>query len=149
MAQDDSGDLILARLDAIGETLTVFKTRASNEVEIGGGDIYPGFNILDGDEDGDGDINARAPLRATPMTMRPLICLADQAPASEIRGKLRAHRRAWIKAVLGDAQLKELCGTTGGMAYRGYVTQFGAGEQVIGKMTLSFEFQYLLAPAHL
>lgn len=149
---DGSGDDIMDRLLAIGQEMKAagdFAFAVRDDVEIGY-DRLPGFNLLDNEEEGNAPIGRpETSDRPTPMRMFPLLCIADQAPAGEIAGRMRALRRKVVRKVMTDATLKTLVGKNGGFAYRGFVADFVATEQILGRMVLRFEFAYLLAPASL
>lgn len=150
---DGSGDDIMARLFAIGEDMKTagdFKSAARGDVEIGAGDVLPGFNLFDGEEEGNGELPRRGAVgRPVLVSMFPLVCIAAQAPAAEIAAVMRVLRRKVIRNVLTDAELIALLGNNGGMAYRGFVSNYVATDQILGRMVVRFEISYVLAPASL
>lgn len=157
MSGDGSGDDIMERLLAIGEEMRDagdFKIAVRDDVEIGDVDlseILPGFNLLEGEEEGNAPVVARPERSAgdTPMRMFPLVCIAAEAPRAEIAGVIRLLRRKVVRKVMTDAQLQAVIGKPGGIAYRGFVADFVATKKILGRMVLRFEIAYQLAPASL
>lgn len=85
------------------------------------------------------------------MELRPqiyaLLMARPQADANEYAVEINQYRNAIMRAVLGDSDLRTLCGPHGDVAYRGLTTDMESGRPMEGELFLDFAFYYLLDPS--
>lgn len=71
----------------------------------------------------------------------------EASRAGEFADLFTQYRNAIIYAILNDADLANLTGANGDIAYRGHQTDMRSGSAMQGEMRLDFRFYYVLDPA--
>lgn len=111
----------------------------------------PCIVIHDGDEvadDNDPQRQASAPRR---VMMTPDITLAVAAEQESVGTELNTLRARIVGAILSDATLIALTGTSpfGGIRYEGCSTELHQGRTIQGMMSIRFSFSYVLRASDL
>lgn len=152
---EDVRELILARLDAIGEAMRgagIFKTWDRNKLDLTPADFPQGV-LLDGDDTPNPDDPQRTGAAARAVTRRveltPQIFLCEKGLSEGVGQKLSRLRAELLKRVLDDDQLTSLCGENGYVRYESAVSSFKMGRQLDSTMLVSFAFGYILKPTAL
>lgn len=142
----DPRESILARLVAIGGTVTDIKTVKRNELGLSE-TMLPAFVVLDGDETGDDrDPVSRRPTAPRIVTMTPEIYVLLPDKAADVGTTLNLMRGRVINAIANDADLLALTKDREGGRYEGAATGLSRGRSMIGECGLSFSFRYVLRP---
>lgn len=148
----DVREAVLVRLLAIAEGIEGVAKTGRNVLDVTGR-ARPAIIIFDGSEnDGDeGATASRSRPSQSPMLIQmiPDIQLVHGAAATEIGTGINALRAKTIKAILTDAELKQIVGGNGEIRYQGCSTDLEKGQSMEGEMHLHFVFRYRLAPAEL
>lgn len=146
----DTRELILAQiavtLATVTGIVTVFRNRGAMKE-----DKFPACGVMDGDERTRLDGDRRGRVRVSPelVTMRPqiFIIMDQRAPLNtDIGPDLNAKRAAVIQALSQDADLLDLVGSNGNIAYDGCETDLKSGQQGLGQMRLDFSITYVVDP---
>ena len=147
----DRREQIIERLFAVLQTITgveqVVRNRGSLEA-----DKRPAIQLMDADEKPeDTPFNRARPAYApnrVRLTPEIYITLATLEP-DDMGPNLNVLRVALLKAVLLDQQLQQLTGESGDIRYDGCQTDLGRGRELIGQMSISVTFVYVLRPMEL
>lgn len=146
----DVREAVLVRLLAIAADIDGVVKTGRNVLDVTG-KSRPAIIILDGSEEEDeGNAGrARPPNSPNLMHMIPDIQLLHGAAAEEIGPAINGLRAKTIKAILTDAELRQIVGSNGEIRYQGCSTDLEKGQSMEGEMHLHFIFRYRLAPAEL
>jgi hypothetical protein len=157
----DKRELILLRMKAIldGVPGIVAAWRDRGEVPPTDSETkavnLPALVLLDGTEDikvSTSGKNQYGRIPATIFTLKPQIYIILM-PQSEIPNtlgeQLSAFRISVYKAITSDAALAGLLGTSGGIEYRGSVSDMQSGGSLEGQMRMDFWLDYVFNPAEL
>lgn len=137
---------ILVRLLAIGETL--FPARAWRNRNDISGNVAPSFNLRDGSEvtdEGKGEKPRRGQVSSMLecAVMSPTLQVMVSTRRENIGTSLNTYRDQLIIAILGDAELKSLCGSSYGLIrYSGCDVEVDSGEGSEGRIDVNFELRY-------
>lgn len=150
----DKREAVIVRLMAIASGLTGIARVTRNDPVIGEGTTdRPLVQIWDGEEvASDGDPVARRRLgqpRVVGMTPHIYLMLAED-PAENIGTTINRFVAAIKKAVMTDATLQGILGTTGWIAYvASGDPNITRGRTIEAEVLISFSFNYILVPSDL
>lgn len=134
---------ILARLLVIAEGAPENARAARNLLDP---DEQLTISILEGDE----LVNDGRPRRKgtwpVPLVMMPQVCIIAAAQSAAVGGSLNRIRAWLIPAIVTDAELADLLGTNGGVAYAGMESDYAIGRGNLGRMALKFSIATVLDP---
>lgn len=155
----DRRALILNRLEVLlasvqnAPSVAVYRNRGALK-----NDKRPCMVLLDGTESVYTNFEGRAGrvyARTSPSVMRlepqifALLDTRELQRADEYASEITAYRNAIVWAILNDADLVELTGENGDIAYRGHSTDMQTGRAQQGELQLFFRFYYVLDPTDL
>lgn len=145
----DKRELILVRLLEIAQGVPGVVTAARN-VDALDEDARPAIIILDADETADdSDPRGRQAYAPRRVGMTPEIYLMLGEAPENVGTAINAMRAAFIKAVLTDTPLREICGTNGDIRYEACATSLARGRMLEAECGVSFSFIYVLNPRDL
>jgi hypothetical protein len=149
----DKREQILARLFTVLQAIPGIEQHVRNRGELPD-EKRPAITMLDADEIADERPFAQGRITAfaNRMIMTPeiYVALKDQKPDNLTAGQLlNGFRVAIIKAVMTDAELKDLVGSNGEIRYEGCVTDLARGRTMAGEILIRFAFVYVLNPSQL
>ncbi len=161
MPTEDKRELILLRLKAILDTIPGIIDCWRDRGDIPPKDSetqapnLPAIVLLDGTEDilvSTKGKNVYGRIPATLFTLKPqiFVILMPTGDALNTQGQqMSAFRILVYKAITADAELLGLLGTSGGIEYRGSVTDMQSGGLLEGTIRLDFWLDYVFDPAKL
>ena len=145
----DRREMILTRLLEIAVGVEGIVAAFRNKDEISERQ-RPAIVILDADEAADDADPASRPSRAPRrVAMTPEIYILLGAKPEDLGTAINRLRARFVKAVLGDAQLRLIVGSNGDIRYEGCATALARGRSMEGEMGVSFSFTYVLRPEEL
>lgn len=152
----DKSELLLARLFAVLSGITFASPNTAtyyrNRGELPKEKRRPAIVLLDGSEDANNipiptgrQLNGPVPLI---VTLLPQVFVLPEPPRDVkndgIAEDMRIMRGKVIKAVMTDAELRNLCGSNGRVEYRGLITDMQTGSTLKGEMQFNFALTYVL-----
>ena len=145
----DRREMILTRLLEIAVGVDGIVAAFRNKDEISERQ-RPAIVILDADEAADdADPNSRPSRAPRRVAMTPEIYILLGAKPEDLGTAINTLRARFVKAVLGDAQLRLIVGSNGDLRYEGCATALARGRSMEGEMGVSFSFTYVLRPEEL
>ena len=143
----DTRELILARFEAVlqavaaADSINVYRDRAALEDHE-----LPAYVLLDGNENtAIESTDKRFPIV---MVLTPQVFYvpvpSPNALNEGVGPRLSEHRVKLLKAIMGDGELANLCGSNGYLEYRGMETDMQTGAEVKGQFKLDFAAAYVL-----
>jgi len=157
----DKRELILLRMKAILDDVPGIISAWRDRGEIPPTDKetaaanLPALVLLDGTEDikiSTSGKNQYGKIPATIFTLKPqiyIILMPQAEPLNTLGELLSAFRISIYKAITTDPGLLGLLGTSGGIEYRGSVSDMQSGGSLEGQMRLDFWLDYVFNPAEL
>jgi len=141
----DRREEILEAIKAFAIALTGFNVYR-NDLNIPD-DKLPAIVILDADEIADESSYGRGRPAQSPVIvgMTPEIFFLLQEETEACGSALNALRGRFIKGILSDPTLVELC-HNGDIRYEAFSTSFAGGREMNGQAGISFRFNYVMRP---
>lgn len=147
----DRRESILARLLEIASDIEGIKRAWRHKGRLTE-DARPAIVILDADEtaEEEGNVSSSRPSDLSRrVVMTPEIYIMLGSSLEDVGTDINAMRAKFLKAVMLDAELREIVGTNGHFKYEGCATGLGEGRTMEGEMGVSISFTYVLKYAEL
>lgn len=146
----DVREQILARLLVVCRSVKGI-TGAYRNPEVTQSASLPLIAVYDGSEEADEDDPRRSSQSPRRVTMSVQVWAILGSEPENVGTQMNLYRARIIKAVLNDATLQSLTGTSavGDVRYTGCATHTEAGTKLFGQMRLDFALSYILRASDL